>query len=46
MKPCRLITSINEEPVSSKFAASPIRPPNLEKATIPFLIDKKGKFMG
>jgi hypothetical protein len=45
MKPCRLFTSIYEEPVASKFAASPVRPPNLEKVIIPFLVDRKGKFM-
>jgi hypothetical protein len=45
MKQCRIITSIYEESAASKFAASPVRPPNLEKVIIPFLIDTKGKFM-
>ena len=43
MKPCRLITSIYEQPAASKFAASPVRTPDLENVTIPFLIDRKGK---
>jgi len=46
MKPYRLTTSIYEEPAPSKFAASPVRTPSTEKVTIPFLIDRKGKFMG
>jgi hypothetical protein len=46
MKQCRTVTSIYEESAAFKFAASPVRPPNLEKVTIPFLIDRKGKFIG
>jgi hypothetical protein len=46
MKLCGRITSIYEEAVSSKFAPSPVRPSNLEKVPIQFLINSKGKSMG
>jgi hypothetical protein len=46
MKPRRLTASIYEEPAPSKFAASPVRTPNIEKVTLPFLIESKRKFMG